>query len=425
MITSAILMVALTATTGGAEGGTSAERLARQIVEKGYKRVGVLPRFIVRKPGEDEAFGGSIGPQAESFAVDLEDELVATADGRFQVVPGRQLKRTFKDLKLDQLGDAQTLAKAAVGADGLDALIIGTVVDGRETEVDGRIGGLNVRCQLLDVSSGTLAATTREQVHVTLGSAAYMGESWELRRWTDAGLENVGLAGEDAQGFALSPFGAGPVYEEGQYRLIRRDRPHPLLDPEFPYPMEILVGTEVRRPEPLAEKLYVTLEPGESYKIRVKNDGPRRVYLAVFVDGVNVLGKKLETPAECRYWGVDAGKTGQFAGWVTVKDGKYSEEEFMITPADDSVAAGQNFSDNLGMITAVVFSVGMKDVPEAPTMKASIVGGTFGTGVSGKSRELTLESTAGEKPGLILSAATIHYVTSSQLKRIRTNVVGK
>jgi len=425
LIATAMLLGALSTAASAPEAGTTAERLAAEVVEKGYRRVGVLPRFLVHRPGEEEAFGGSIGPQAEAFAVDLEDELVALADGRYQVVPGRQLKDSFHDLKLDQLGDPQTLAKASVRADGLDALIIGSVVDERAEQVDGRVGGLSVRCQLLDVSDGTLAATARERVRVTLASAAYMGESWELRRWTEAGLENVGLAPEDAQGSATSPFGAGPIYEERQYALIRRDLPHPLLSPEFPFPLEILVGDEARKPEEVGGRLYVTLEPGESYKIRVQNRSPRRVYTSVFVDGVNILGKELETPESSRYWGLDPGKLGQFGGWVTQKDGKAVEEEFMIAPADDTVAVGKNFSDNLGMITAVYYTVGMADVPEAPAMKAGIVGGTFGTGVSGKERDLSLEEKSGARPGLILAATTIHYLTSSQLKRLRTDVAGR
>jgi hypothetical protein len=399
--------------------GTAAERIARQVVDKGYKKVGVLPRFIARKPGGDESLGGPIGPQSEKFAEDLEDALSTASDGKFLVVPGRQLKKAFEGLKLDDLADPSTLSKVSERADGLDALVIGNVVDGRDLEADGRVGGLDVRCQVIDLKSGGLAGAAREKVSPSLSDGAYMGESWELRRWTDAGLTNVGFDETGDGGGSVSPFGAGPVYEERQYAMVRRDRPHPLLDPAFPYPVEIVVGSEVRAPVQVDGKLYVALEPGEVYAIRVKNLGPRPIYSAVFVDGINILGKTRETPASCRYWSLKAGEPATFRGWYTGMEGSFKEEEFMVAPADDTVAVGQGFDQNLGLITVVDYTVGMADVPEAPTLKAMVTGGTFGTGTSGKTRELKLEQRAGDRPGVILAAVTIHYATSSQIKQLQ------
>ena len=421
MTTSLVVALALL-TAGKDQAGATSEKLAAEIVQAGYKRVGVLPRFIVREPGKEEELGGSIGPQADLYAEDLEDELAAAASDRFKVVEGRLMKKAFKNLTLESLSDKDALRKVADGVGGLDALIVGTVVDGREAQggAEPGAGGLNVRCRLIDLKDGGLAASTREQVGVSLSDAAYMGESWELRRWTKDGLANVGLDDQAAaDGAAVSPFGAGPVYEAAQYPKIRRDRPHPLLDPEFPYPIQITVDDQVRQPVKVGDQLYVTLEPGDVYKIRVKNQCPQRVYLSLFVDGINTLGKQREHPSSSRYWSLDAGAEALFRGWVTGEAGKYHEEEFMIAPADQTVGYQQGFSEKLGIITAVFYTVGTEGVPEAPTMKAAMVSGTFGTGTSGKTRELSLEDKAGARPGIILAAVTIRYVTSSELKQIQ------
>lgn len=398
--------------------GTTSEKLVAEIVQKGYQRVGVLPRFIVREPGKEEALGGSIGPQADLYAEDLESELAAAAADRFTVVDGRQMKKAFKGLSLESLSDTTALRKVADAVGGLDALIEGTVVDGRGSG-DPTAAGLNVRCRLIDLKNDGLATSTREQVGISLSDAAYMGESWELRRWTKDGLVNVGLDDQGVDGTAVSPFGAGPVYEAAQYPKVRRDRPNPLVDPEFPFSIEIVVEDQVKKPVKVGDQFYVPLEPGDVYKIRVKSRCPRRVYLSLFVDGINTLGKQREHPSSCRYWSLDAGADALFRGWVTGEAGKYHEEEFMITPAEETVAIGQGFSERLGLITAVFYTIGMDDVPEAPNMKAALVTGTFGTGTSGKARELNLEVKAGARPGLILASVTLHYVTSSELKQIQ------
>src|SRR5262249_33036642 len=114
MLTAALLMASAVVSAGSQDrNGTVADRLAAPIGAKGYKRVGVVPRFIARKAGGEASLGGSIGPKAERYAEDIEDALAEKAGDRFQVVPGRVLKKAFNGLKLDDLGDKEALAKVS------------------------------------------------------------------------------------------------------------------------------------------------------------------------------------------------------------------------------------------------------------------------------------------------------------------------
>ena len=397
---------------------STAARLATEIVAKGYQRVGVLPRFLSKTPGGAEMAGGTIGPQADEYAEKLTDSLINAEQGRYTIVEARRMRKAFKALSVDDLADKAALAKVADGVNGLDALVVGTVTDERQPDEDGKVGGLNIRCELIALRDGSVAAVAREQVGPSLADGAYMGESWELRRWDDVGLTNVGL-NLPADGIPEDAFGSGHNREVMQYPMIRRDKPHPLLDPTFPFPTEILVNGQPRPLTQVGEKVYVALDPGESYAVAIRNQSPRGVYDAVFIDGINILGKVRENPAACRYWNFAAGSKALYKGWFSGESGKFLEEEFMITQADATVAAGQGFNDNLGLITVVFFTVGMKDVPEPPRTKAMRVGGTFGTGTSTKTRELTLEMKNGEPPGAILAAATVHYATTAQLKKLQ------
>jgi hypothetical protein len=421
MISVALALAMSLTTDSGTDGGSSTEELVVVICDHGYERVGVLPRFMARKPGEAEALAGAIGPQAEAYAEDLEVDLARRSKGRFQVVPGPQIRRAMAGLTLPDLDKPETLRAMAAKVNGLDALIIGSVVDGRDLRGERDAGsGLNVRCRVVGIADGTLAGTARERVSPTLGDGAYMGESWELRRWTRAGLINVGLR-EEAQGSeggVVSPFGAGPGYSAAQYPLIRRDRRHPLDDPECPFRLAVKVDGQGRHLTKVGNDSYVALEPGEAYAVEVQNRTDRRVYMAQFIDGINVLGKRRENPNACLYWDLKPGGVFLIGGWVTQDGVKDLQEDFEILPADDTVAVGQGFGEQLGLITTVFYTVGMAGVPEAPKLKAMMADGTFGTGAR-QAHEISLTRNVGDRPGLILAALTIHYRTSSQLRQLQ------
>jgi hypothetical protein len=386
---------------------TAGEQLAPSIIEGRYRRVGVFPRFIVRK-GSSETLGGPIGPEAELLADDLQDDLIKRAQGRFQVVDGRRMAKAFQDLTLDDLGRQEALLKAAERVGGLDALIVGSVVDRRDSKQQ-----LDIRCRLIDLK-GSVVASAANQTDLDLPTAAYMGESWELRRWTDHGMINIGL-NEHSPFF---PFEAVDFADTILYREIRRDRPHPLADPASPFTMAVLVAGKDRPVVRVGDQYYVALDPGESYEIRIENRSPRGAYLSLFVDGINVLGKKREHPARSRYWNMAARGRFQFRGWTTGANGQYRQEAFEITPADDSVAAGQGFSQALGTITAIFSTIGMDGVPKPPPTMGSAMPGNFGTGAGEESR-VQLKETRGPQPGLILTAITLRYTTSPQLKRLQ------
>jgi hypothetical protein len=387
---------------------TAGAQLVPSIIEGRYRRVGVLPRFIVRS-GTSETLGGPIGPEAELLAEELQDDLVKNARGRFEVVDGRRIATAFRDLTLDDLGRPEALLKAAGRAGGLDALVVGSVVDQRATKTQ-----LDVRCRLVDLK-GSVVGSAAKPTSVDLSTAAYMGESWELRRWTDAGLINVGL--NEKTEF---PFLSGSYGELISYGMVLPNRPYPLEVSACPFTMSVLVNGKPRPRVAVGNQHYVALDPGETYEILIENRAPRGATLSLFVDGINILGKKRENPAKSRFWTMTPRGRFLFRGWLTPAGGQYRQEAFEIAPADDSVAAGQGFSQALGMITAVFSTIGMDGVPEPPrirTLGASITG-SFGTGAGAESK-VELKETRGPEPGVMLAAITLRYATTPQLKRLQ------
>lgn len=390
----------------------------RQAVDKHrYQRIGILPRFIVRENGRDVP-GGSLGPQADALADNLEDALVRAskdAKGAFRVIDGAQMRAAFDKADPSDLGKPDKLRTLAAAVGGLDALVVATVTDQRRQK---NAAALSIRARLIDLRDGSIAASATEKGGVSLSDAAYMGESWELRRWSGGKLVNVGL---DTSRESTSPFGQGPIYELMHYGMIRRDRPHPLQDDTFPYPASVSVDGQQRPVTRIGSEVWVALDPGDTYRVHLANRSDRDAYLALFVDGVSVLGKKRGHPSNAQVWYLPAGKTFQLTGWTTPKaeTGKFDVEEFTITPGDDTVAAGQGFTERLGYITGVLFTVGRKDVPKAPDIYAAMALGSFGSGSGRKSEEKLEVKTDGEPPGPILAAFTIRYTTSARLEKLK------
>lgn len=401
--------------------GQALPKIHQSILQRRYQRVGVIPRFLVRE-GTRESAGGSIGPEADLMAEHFEAGLVDASGGKYRVVDGRRMRQAFASLKIDDLTNPESLKRLAREVGGLDALVVCVVTDLRARGAGANGPPLRVQARLIEVADSSLAGAATESVEVSLSDAAYMGESWELRRWSGNRLAIVGLrppADGPAARMPNALYGDSPLWENILYELIRRDRPHPLLDPACAFRMVVVVDGQERPLERVGNKVYSALDPGENYVIRVQNRIARPVYMSVFVDGINILGKRREHPSRAAYWYLKPSYTSNLKGWYTGgASGNYSVEEFVIAPADSAVAAGQGFGQQLGMITAVFWTAGMEGVPKPKDLFAHAMPGSFGTG-AGRMSRTELGQVHGPPRGLILAAMTLHYVISPRLEELR------
>jgi hypothetical protein len=277
----------------------------------------------------------------------------------------------------------------------------------------------DLKCILVDLDRNSEEVYGAEELQIGLSDAAYMGESWEIRRWSDDGskLLNVGL--EDSGASPKSAlFGTGPRMEQRQYKWIDRSRPHPLaVGTKFPASVQVSVTGSSRLLRPSGQNQYVTLEADEEPVIKVANHGTMDVYSLVFVDGINVIGKKSEHPGEViakdRHRLLKAGEDFTFEGWYTPKSGNtWNVESFKLTDERNSVAAEAGSTDRVGMITVLFYTVGWEGV--APGDRFIQSGGRLGFG-SGRTRPVKLDASTADAPGLLLSAVTIRYGRKSEV----------
>lgn len=426
--------------------------IVRGIVENGQKKVGVIPTVINRR-GDREATIGSLGPRGKVMANAVYEKLISASQsgrykGRYKVVPERIMRGALKSRSLDDLANPRKLQELADDVGGADGFVITTIdedesvfdvdsvdVEGDEEEdEDGKTTKKkskktlvqNGSIETIDPSDGVVTDKTDISDELTLSKAAYQGESWELRRWNGDELENyekaIELEGDDA-------FGRGSGWERAQYVKLSIDLEHPYEDTTFPYPIAIKVDGEIREPRVIGDKCVVELNAGEDYSVIVKNDGDQDVYAALFIDGLNSINQELVEPEQLAtklHWRLQKGiGDREIRGWYKIdyndkKTDMWSYKKFTVVDRAESVAASQGFEDNIGMITAIFYTVGMKNIDEpeeAPTR--SLANAIVGTG-EGEEVEQEVGLIKGAKRGLMLAAWTFYYRTKEQIEEIES-----
>jgi len=437
------------------------EKLAGSIVDSGHSTVAVVPA-VVQKNGETHTTIGSLGPRGAVMADMVYDQLVdASKSGRYKgqlkVVSSRTMASAMRarGFTIPDLSDADKLKQIQqdVGADSLlflateDQPIEGgspsaptptvpvepEVIDKPiDKPIDQPIDQsildrpleIEIEAQLVDTLDGHTTKIFSHTDVLDLSRAAYQGQSFELRRWSDGALQNLSI---DLPG--AGPFGVGPRWEVDQYRALPQELAHPATIADFPYQAKVVVGRTVRQPHSIGPYQVVELNPGEEYAVHLHNNTGHGVYAAIYIDGVNSIDMRRVEPSELetkRHWFLAAGKVGAIGGWYTfARDPENRparspaiKRPFIIADAQESIAFATGFEDNIGMITVIYYTVGMEGIPQpdaGPRTRSvpSNIGGT----TAGAAVDEMLEFSAGssKRRGIMLGAETYYYRTKQQI----------
>ncbi len=206
---------------------------------------------------------------------------------------------------------------------------------------------------------------------------------------------------------------------------------HPLLDPKFPYRLEVWAATPVGGaiPEKARWKkkelvqvpaegtdgkkidLVFGVRRGEVYEVRVWNGMGNRVACQLSVDGLNTLNQARDRTGMGRAWVLSPSENGQPSlvceGWYLPKPNApvgtieaATMKRFRVVDAAESVAGRQRFGEKIGTITAAFFT-------EA--------GRTVGTGEG--PAELRPVKTVDFKAGRLAGVVQVRYVDEKELNK--------
>lgn len=326
------------------------DELSQSIKQAGYSRVGVATSFVT----EERASGSAVQvstPHGLYFASTIQTGLVARKGEAYQVIDADILAKALHSAGIENTQDLGKLKELAGKVGGLDAIVVGSLKSGVSSEK------IQLACRLLEIDTGNVQADQHMQRRRTLADEIYAGKSLEVMRPTDNGFLPIGVSRD----FTLEPSEPIPLSPRTSAQYFNFDQPHPLPNPNCPYRLSVWVNEEIRPFVfcPQLNDVYVPIEPGETFRIEVQNTLDLDVRVVVFVDGVNIRGKRRELPDEnCSAWLLEAGRTGRFRGFYAEGEATATLTPFVMAPLEDSVAMQQGFTDHLGQITVVILNSG-------------------------------------------------------------------
>ena len=368
------------------------ELLADSIREKKFARVGVLEFTNDTKLGE--LLGADYGLLGKFCSDELERQLADFANGKFSLVEKNRLRAALErqGFAIEDLGSASKLQQLASDAGNMPVLALGAL-----RSRAGRI--VHVQCKLVQTTSDELAGV--------VGGTAALNES----EWAMLG-RSVAVRPEDRRP-ELEIAGQQSPEDHLLARLDERaEGAHPLVDPQFPFRVKLMIGGQERQGFFRGNDYFVPVRKGEVYEIWLENNSGQIALLRLLVDGLNTLPEKESTKGvstvvigkqvdldEARHWELDPriSRVTAVRGFVTQVGPQGKLKQFTVVDADQSLAARQKFTDQIGLITAAFY---------APKARPR---GALGT-AAGEERTEAIGKAHDYVPGNLLGVVHIRYV---------------
>jgi hypothetical protein len=111
-------------------------------------------------------------------------------------------------------------------------------------------------------------------------------------------------------------------------------------------------------------RTYIEALQGAEYELRVRNDSPDRVAVALSVDGLNTIDARHTSAWNASKWVVEPYQTITISGWQMSSE---RARRFYFTNERDSYGAKLGQTANLGVISAVFFRERSRPVPITPS----------------------------------------------------------
>lgn len=389
-----------------------AEQLASAIEERKVGRVGVLT-FHDHTPGGNEGIGTNFGNIGKYCSEELHTQLQDAGAGKFSLIDRRRLNEAIakNDFRIASLGSAGSLKNLSRDVDGMPVLVVGSLVSRK-----GRV--IHLECKLQQTESDT-------DTGVVVGGSAALNES----QWAMLGISSV-----------VRPEDRRPEYREDsviqdsvESQVIERvdnraqaPRSHPFQDPTFEFNVEMLIDGKVRKGEFRGNDYFVPVKKGEVYTLRITSRADQPMMMRLLVDGLNTLPEKEKNKgivteewgahvdlSEARAWVLDPNgpelKGGpavwEVPGFATTIGTNGKIRQFLISDADNSLAARQKYTDEIGLITAAFYFAGEGSRGG---------GGALGT-QAGDEVSMDLSERPGLRIGNLRGVVHLRYVDADEL----------
>ncbi|MEM8944464.1 MAG: caspase family protein [Planctomycetota bacterium] len=334
----------------------TAEQIAWALEFDELEAVGVLE--FAGRSNNTELLGGDFGLLGSYCAEELNRQLMNLGVGQFKVVDRRRLHEALSEqrFRLADLASTKSLESLADSVGDMPALVRGAFLN-RSGEI------ININTEV--VQTGGLSQSTMA------GGVAALNESeWAMIGKSSVVTDRRPRTDEQTGQFLTTSATVVRNMEENA------DQSNPVLSEDFPFRVRVMVNNRERKPVQRGNDLIVTLTEGEVYSVWIdyRDVGPKAddtVFMRLLVDGLNTMPEKLSTKgvqtmewgkrvnlSEARHWVLDPSKRRTWAikGFYTgVGTGSDTYREFTVVDSQKSLAARQQFTENIGLITAAFY----------------------------------------------------------------------
>jgi hypothetical protein len=383
-----------------------AEQLTLAAGERKLKKVGVLE--FSSDSARGELLGANFGTIGRWCADWMERRLVEEGAGTLTVTNGKVLQAALakENVGLDDLSNPERLKQLSQAMHGLPALAQGTF-----RNRTGRV--VTLQCRLFRLDDDEIAGSA--------GGVALLNES----EWA--------MLGKSAALSVVDRIPAPPSFDDNkppkdpQDAAVAKldengDGPHPMTNPNFEFPVRIFVGGKERQGIAKGNHWYVPLHQGETYEIYVENRTGQPVCMRLLVDGLNTLpdlemaktkgvatylwGQHVNL-ADARHFVLDPAdlrtprKLWRVSGFVTETGKAGKLREFVVSTAEQSLAAKRKFTEQMGLITAAFYD-------PVPTSRGVALNSSIGT-KAGRERTDDLPENDKYKPGKLRAVVHLYY----------------
>lgn len=351
-------------------------------------RIAVLPS--VSKIGMD-VIRGKYPVLEQLMAPELTQALIDAGRGSFEMLSPRSVEAATKSFQIRSLDTQRRSAFQQLRTslqDEVDFFV--------HTRIFVRENHLILSAELLSSSGGAVAYETSLVVELSPDLiSSLVEESW----FRPSGKEESSLAD------------AGKVSKRTQATHSGESSIPPLQKPaaqdisQFPVNVTFQVADEaIDSPWKDANLdpggLSFRVQRGQKLRLRVKNTTDRHLAAVVYVDGINILGRKPQTPVDALtnsgFWILEPHTQSGFSGWYQrISSGsdqtnsqptaRFDQHAFVVTDAPRSLAAQLSYSENIGDIRIYLYETRAQD-PQAGLSTRSV-----GIG-SGQKQEQTLKT---------------------------------
>ena len=387
-----------------------AEHLANLAEEHKIGKIGVLE--FTDDSRLQEVLGGEFGLIGKYCGDEVERQLTfLSQDADFRIVDRNQMRKALRDqggFKLNDLSSPARLANLSKNTGDMQVIALGSI-RGRHGPI------LRLQCELKDAKNGDLIGITGGTAEMSEGEWAMMGNS-------------VAVKPEDRLP-ALQTFVTQGEVPQGVIQRMdeRAEQPHPLQDTEFTSNFNVKIKVDGKALEPLFEgnDCIVGLSKGDNYRIRLENHSGQIALVRVLVDGLDTTLKVAEKGLSTELWGSpvahldEAGHlfldpngaelrggppAWEVYGFTTQTGKKGKVRLFEVVDANNSLAARQGFSEQIGLITVAFYAPasGSRDIGTA----------------AGEEIDIEIQRRKGPRPGKLLGVVHIRYVEPKVLENL-------